>query len=348
MCDNYSATLLTAIGLALFSCNQDKKEEKSGKQQGNPVVDVYVAAESAMDVTETYAGVFLPFEEVALRTETAGRVTEIGFSEGSSVSKGQLLVKVNDADLVAQLSKTDQQLALAQVDEKRKQELLKLNGISREEYDQALSQVNTLKAEADYYKAAIAKTEVRAPFAGTVGLRQISVGAYVNNATEIGVLRQTDALKLEFSLPEKMASAVKKGMVVGFNCAGSAEVRTAEVYAWEPGIDLSTRTMKVRAVVKNGDGALLAGSFATVQVRANQSGTVIVVPTQAVVPVAEGEAVCLLKGGKARQQKVKTGYRTPTQVVVEQGISVGDSVVLTGFMQLKANQPVTANVLPVR
>ncbi|MFT3737758.1 MAG: efflux RND transporter periplasmic adaptor subunit [Breznakibacter sp.] len=337
-------SMIVALAFIAMSCSENGKEKGRGSQRATPEVDYHVVGFSDVEVAENYAGILLPFEEVVLRPETSGRVVQLNFLEGTAVTKGQLLVKVNDDDLRAQLEKNEAQLDLAKEDEERKRALLAINGISKEEYDNAATTVKSLSADVDHIKASIAKTEIRAPFDGTVGLRQISLGAFVNNATEIGVLRQTNSLKLEFAVPEKMASIVHKGMVVSFSCAGT-EPRQAEIYALESGIDLVTRTLKVRGKIDNADHRLLAGAFATVQVSAGQTGKTIMVPAQAIVPIMEGESVWLVRQGKAIVQPIKTGYRTSTHVLVNNGLAVGDTVILTGFMQLKQDQPVRARKL---
>lgn len=337
--------VIIAVAIVVVSCGGKQQQGKNNaSQRATPQVDCHVAKLSDVEISENYAGVLLPFEEVVLRPEVSGRVVQLNFTEGAPVAKGQLLVKVNDDDLRAQLEKNHIQLQLAKDDEARKRELLAIKGISKEEYDKALASLNALTADAAYINAAIAKTEVRAPFAGTVGLRQISFGAFVNNATEIGVLRQTNPLKLEFSVPEKTAAILQKGMTVAFSYAGTDKAIEAQIYALESGIDLATRTLKVRAKVDNANGRLLPGAFATVQVPFSQTGQAVMVPAQAVVPVMEGESVWVLRNGKAVQQKIKTGFRTTTQVMVNTGVEAGDTLIMTGFMQLREGMAVEARV----
>jgi membrane fusion protein, multidrug efflux system len=341
----YRYLFIIALSIAIMSCGKNKQSNTSSSMRSAMVVDCQVVKHTALEVSETFAGVLLPNEEVTLRPEASGRVVFIGFAEGENVAKGQLLLKVNDDDFKAQLSKTNQQLVLAKDDEERKRELLSLNGLSREEYDRAATLVKTLSAEIEYINASIAKTEVRAPFNGKVGLRKVSMGAFVNNATEISMLKQTNPLKLEYAIPEKMATSVTKGETVRFSSAAGGELQQATVYAFEPGIDMATRTLKVRALVDNSSGRHLPGSFATVYSTANGSELQLVLPAKVVVPVYEGESVWMVKNGKVRQQRIVTGHRTSTQVVVTEGVAVGDTVVLTGFMQLKPNMAVVAKIV---
>jgi membrane fusion protein, multidrug efflux system len=341
----YRYLFFIAVSIALMACGKNKQSSDSSSMRSAIVVDCQVVKPMAIEVSETFAGVLLPNEEVTLRPEASGRVVFIGFAEGEDVAKGQLLLKVNDDDFKAQLSKTNQQLALAKVDEERKRELFSLNGLSREEYDRASTLVKTLTAEIEYINASIAKTEVRAPFNGKVGLRKVSMGAFVNNATEISMLKQINPLKLEYAIPEKMATLVTKGATVRFSSAAGGDLQNATIYAFEPGIDMATRTLKVRAWVDNSAGRHLPGSFATVYSTSNGNELQLVLPAKVVVPVYEGESVWMVKNGKVLQQRIVTGHRTSTQVVVTEGVAVGDTVVLTGFMQLKPNMAVVAKIV---
>jgi len=330
--------------LALAGCHQKESAAKTVKNSAI-VVDCMVAQNKPFNASEQFAGVLLPYEEVELKSETSGKIVQLLFNEGDAVAKGQLLVKVNDSELQAQLKKNAQQLLLGSAEEGRRRELLQLNGISQEEYDKTLSAKKILEAERDYILASIEKTEVRAPFAGVIGLRQVSEGAFLSGTTTIATLRQLSSLKLEFSVPEKLASQIVKGTTISFKVASADTLFVGTVYAIEGGIDLNTRALKVRAKVDNENTHLIAGSYVDVLMAMANNGRTIMVPSRAIVPDATGETIYLIKNGKITVQRIVSGYRTANQVVIDNGVLAGDTVVLSGLLQVKPGMNVKGKVI---
>ncbi len=283
-------------------------------------------------------------EQVDIRSEISGLVTGIYFTEGSSVGKGKLLLKINDLELQAQLSQALTKQNLAQGTEYRAGMLLAKEAISREEYDVALADLRSLQSQTQLIRAQLSKTQVRAPFSGKIGLRSISSGEYITPSSTVARLVNTDPVKILFSIPEKYSGAIKLNTKLTFTVAGSPKIHTASVFAIEPGIDMSTRTLQLKGRSSNPGGELLPGSFAKIDLPLSSTNNAILIPTQAVVPVLEGKKVFISFNGKAKEVIVETGTRTDKSVQITSGLNVGDTVLTTGIMSLKQDAPVSVKI----
>ncbi len=285
-------------------------------------------------------GSLTPFEETEIHPEVSGKVMGIYFTEGSSVAKGAMLVKLDDDDLTAQVKKLQVQLAIAQKTEERQGELLKINGVSQQDYDLSLLAVNNIKADIGILKTSIAKTSVRAPYSGKLGLRNISAGAYVTPQTNITTLRQLSPLKLVFDVPERYGTKMQPGGLVNFVIDGSGKTYAANIIANESKISADTRTLRVKAVVKQGDAALVAGAFARVQITLDRNNAALMIPTQAVIPQARDKKVLAVRNGLASLETVTTGVRDSSRVEVVTGLKVGDTILTTGLLSIKPGSKV--------
>jgi membrane fusion protein (multidrug efflux system) len=281
------------------------------------------------------AGSLLPMEETAIQPEVSGRVVQLNVKEGAYVTAGTLLAKLFDADLQAQLKKLEVQLQIAEKTEERNRELLKISGISQQDYDLSFLQVNNIKADIELLKVNIAKTEIRAPFNGTIGFKNISLGAYVTPATVITTIRQVGQLKLQFSVPEKYASKIRVGEEVPFTVEGSRRSYRARVYATEATVSELNRGMNVRCLVQEKDPYLIAGAFAKVNIDFARNNNAILVPSQAILPQARGKKVVLYRNGIAVFADVQTGIRDSVNVEIISGIKAGDTIVTTGLLGIK-------------
>jgi membrane fusion protein (multidrug efflux system) len=279
-------------------------------------------------------------EQVEIRSEVSGIVESINFQEGSNVNKGQLLFKVNDTELRAQLSQANTKESLASENERRAKLLLQKEAISQEEYDVARAEHASTKAQSQLIKAQIAKTAVRAPFSGRIGLRSISVGTYITPTVLVANLVNIGKLKITFSIPEKYVNEVNPNSTILFTVTGSSKKYTAKIYAIEPTIEIATRTLQVRAITDNRDGKLLPGTFANVELPLDVIKDAIVVPTQAVIPVQNGKKVFISDMGKAKEILVETATRTDASLLIISGLKAGDTVITTGVMSLKNDIPV--------
>lgn len=308
-------------------------------------VSGYVVMPQRIDDHVLTTGSLLANNSVEVRNEVAGRLVHLAFKEGERVEQGALLVKIYDEDLQAQSRKLTLEKEMAARSEGRQKDLLAVNGVSQQDYDAALNAVNSLQADLDLVKAQIAKTEIRAPFSGVIGLRNVSEGAYLAAFTTIATLQQLDPMKLEFTVPERYRDRLKTGDRVGFRVESSTKAYTGEIYAFEPMVDAQTRSLKVRALCRNNDGRLLPGAFAKVDVPLQRIDSAMMVPTQAVIPELRGQKVMVSRGGKALPVKVSIGLRNDTTVQVTSGLQAGDTVLITGIMQVRPEMPLNVNVV---
>ena len=279
-------------------------------------------------------------EEVELRPETSGRITEIAFREGRPVAAGALLVKINDSELQAQLRRAERRLELAEERAFRQEQLLEKGGISQEEYDATVSEVDVLRAEGELIEAQIDKTEIRAPFGGVIGLRYASEGSYVSPTVRIATLQRLNPVKIEFSVPEKYASRVSLGDAITFTVEGVEGAFEGEIYAFEPQIEAGTRTLAVRARSPNPNGRLLPGAFADIEVVLGEVSDALTIPAIAVIPEQGGKRVYLYQSGVAQPRSVETGIRLADRIQITEGLAPADTVILTGLQQLRPGLPV--------
>lgn len=279
-------------------------------------------------------------EQVDIRSEVPGLITGIFFQEGSNVSKGQLLLRINDQELQAQLSQALTRQKLTSEAEYRAGMLLKKEAISREEYDIALADLRTAQAQTEVIRAQLAKTSVKAPFSGRIGLRAVSTGDYLTPTTVVARLVNVNPVKLTFSVPEKYSGQIRQNTEFTFTLAGSRKNYRGRIYAIEPGIETATRTLQVRAKADNPNNELLPGAFAKINLPLSSIEDAILVPTQAIVPVQNGKKVFVASLGKAKEVMVETSARTEKDVLVTSGLKAGDTVLTTGVMSLKEGSPV--------
>ncbi len=334
---------LLVITIVLISCNDKKPQRAPGggsRQQGPVQVDGFIVSESSISENIEVPGSLLPFEETQIRSEVGGRIVQLNIEEGANVSKGTLLVKLFDKDLQAQLKKLVVQLKIKEKSEERSAELLKINGISQQDYDLSSLDVENLRADIESTQIAISKTEIRAPYSGRVGLRNVSLGAYLAPADVITIIRQVDKLKLEFSIPEKYAKEITSGYTISFQVDGGKSYHKAKVMATENSVDQNTRTLKIRALVTAEHPELIPGVFAKVNLQLGKNNKALMVPTQAIIPSARNKQVILVRKDSALFTVVETGIRDSVFVHIRSGVKVGDTVVTTGLMAIRPESKV--------
>ena len=303
------------------------------------VAEGYTIAPETVRETVPSLGTLLANESVTVVPESSRRVVSVFFEEGADVKKGDVLVKLDDASLRADLQRLDGRRGLAVATESRQADLLKRQLVSTQDYDRAHSELTAIQGEIEVVKVQLAQTEIRAPFAGRVGLRRVSEGAYVNTSTVVTTLRDISQLKLDFTLPERYASDVRKGQTFSFKIEGRADVYSGRVVAVEPAIDTATRSLIVRGVVPNPGGRLTPGASASVEFEV-RSGAGILIPARALVPSAKGHSVFLLREGKAVEQPVIIGTRTSDRVQILSGLQKGDVLLTSNLLRLRAGVPV--------
>ena len=288
-------------------------------------------------------GNLLPDEEVDLTFETSGKIVEINFQEGAAVRKGDLLAKVNDKPLVAQLSRYEAQLKLANDRVFRQSALLEKDAVSQEAFEQARTELAMLNADIDIVKQNIALTELRAPFDGIIGLRNVSEGAYASPSVVVAKLTKISPLKIDMFVPERYADQVKPGTPLTFTVEGINEEFRASVYAKESEVDSDTRMLSVRGTYANPNGRLQPGRFISAKIRMQDIPNAIAIPTEAIVPEMGVDKVFVYRGGKAKATAVKTGLRTDALIHIVEGIEVGDTIITSGTLQLREDLPVQLN-----
>jgi membrane fusion protein, multidrug efflux system len=311
---------------------------RQGQQKLNAVG--YIISPTNMSELINSTGTLRPDEEVDLAFETSGKIVGINFTEGTRVKKGDLLAKINDKPLQAQLEKLQAQLKMAEAKEFRERSLLGRDAISQESYDQVLTDVQTINADINLIKAQIAMTELRAPFDGIIGLRYLSEGSYTTTATKIAKLIKISPLKIEFSISEKYSSEIRIGYPITFTIDGSNQIFDANIYAVDPKVDINTRTIVLRAMYPNKNEELKSGRYAGITLELSKIENTAAIPTEAVIPEMDGEKVFIYKNGKAQSVKISTGLRTESKIQITEGLKFGDTLITTGIMQLRQNLPI--------
>ncbi|MBX2965171.1 MAG: efflux RND transporter periplasmic adaptor subunit [Cyclobacteriaceae bacterium] len=337
----YVTLFVILIVAALGACTKSQNTGSGGNHQAGPlVVEGFLVEPQTISENIEVPGSLLPEEETQLRAEVSGRIVQLNIQEGSVVQKGQIMVKLFDQDLQAQLQKLQVQLKIAEKTEERQRELLAINGISQQEYDLSILNVENLKADILAVRISISKTEIRAPYDGRIGLRYVSPGAYLSSNDIIATVRKVDRLKLEFSIPEKYAKEIKKGESVHFRVDGGSETHKGTVMATENSVDQTTRTLKVRALVTAGHKELVPGVFARVNLPLGVTHAGLLVPTQAILPQARNKQVMVLRKDSIHYTIVETGLRDSAFVQITRGLKEGDTVITTGLMAIRPNSRV--------
>lgn len=301
-----------------------------------PVVEVIIAEVQEFNNTVEVNGTVLSNEMVELHPEVSGRLTYLNLPDGGMVKESEILARINDAELQAQLEQQKNQLDLARKTEQRLKSLLQVNGVTQAEYDAALAQLISLQAGVNVIHAQIDKTVVRAPFSGTLGLRQVSPGAYVTPQTILSTLQQTENLKIDFTVPEPYYSLVAKGKTVMIKQGRDTIMLPAAILAVEPQINTATRNLKVRALLKN--QRIYPGGFVKVYLVEKKSG--ILIPTNALIPESISNQVIVIQKGKAVFKNVQTGERGADYVEIEKGLSAGDTIVVSGVLFVRPDASV--------
>lgn len=329
--------ILLAMKFLFFPTPSPEKKGAPGGKKGEEMVmtDGYIARVDTLSRTYTTSGNLIAGEESELRPEISGKIERIYFNEGEKVQKGKLLVKINDAEWQANLKKAGHELTLINQRLERQKKLLEVSGVSKEEYEATVAQANSIQAQMDAIQAQISRTEIRAPFNGTIGIRSVSEGSYVSPANRIASIQQVDSLKLDFNVPARFADILKKGVRVTFMPEGSSKENFAFIQAIEPRIDEASRTIAVRAYARNTTGTLYPGSFVSVLLPLPSGDKGFYVPSEAIVPGLKGKKVFVSEKGKAVERSVTTGERTQNQVLILEGLNEGDTVLTSGLLSVR-------------
>ncbi|MEW6168515.1 MAG: efflux RND transporter periplasmic adaptor subunit [Pseudomonadota bacterium] len=310
-------------------------------------------------------GTLVPVNGAELTTEVGGIVQAIHFESGARVEKGALLLALDSANERGELKRLQAQAELAELNRRRREQLFKLEAISKSDYDAAVAEANAAKAAVEAQLGKIAQKEIRAPFAGQLGIRRVNVGQYVSAGTAIVTLQSIDPIDMDFTLPEQYTGAVQAGYAVAVRVDAHPE-RTFEgrVLAVEPRVDVSTRNFAVRARLSNPQGLLLPGQFGRVVLSLPGGREVVVVPRTAVSYSSYGTSVFVVQktdaGGKPPQATPQQGAPGGTDlevvqrfvrvgdsrgdfVAIDDGLAPGEEVATSGLLKLRNRQPVIIN-----
>lgn len=314
-----------------------KKGSETAKLNDSKKLHVNAIVLDHQKLTDSYRtkGQLLPDEEIDLSFETSGKITNIYFKEGTFVTKGTLLAKVNDKPLLAELKKLEAQIPLAQERVNRQKTLLEKDAVSQEAYQAVTTDFDKLQADIDLVKARIYQTELRAPFDGIVGLRKLSEGAFANTGTSLARLTKISPLKIEFAVNEKHANNITPGTTIQFSIENDPEAYSAKVYAVETTLDEKTLSLKARALYANTSGKLKPGHSAAIEIVLREIDDAVVIPSIASVAEMGRDIAYVYKNGKAKQVELKKGLRTASSVQITKGLQVGDTLLITGVMQLR-------------
>lgn len=353
----YLSLILSAailVGFIGFQAGWFGKKEEGGpaaaaaKPAGEPekiVVKAVILSPQTMTDRIRTKGSVMPNEEVMITTEISGVLKKISFKEGDQVKQGQVLATMDDSELVAQLERAEYELTFLEKKLAREERLKSSGGVSDEQYEGTLRDKNAKQADINLLKARMEKALIRAPFSGQIGLRYVSEGAFLNPSTAIAQLVDFTPAKVDFSVPERYMAQVKIGDQIRFMVEGIREELPGRVYAIEPKIDPSTRTIRLRAVCTQPNAEVIPGAFANVEMILTQQEGTLALPTEAIVPEMDRKKVFVVRNGKAAEQTVETGMRTPDRIQIISGLAAGDTVIVSGVLQIRSGSSLNISIV---
>ena len=312
--------------------------------KGQPGIVVEAAKVSVVKLPQslTAVGSLRSDETIIVRPEVAGRVVQIGFKEGEPVAKGSVLLRLDGSVQQADLERTKANYVLSKTKYERAVELRKQGFISSQATDEAENTLRVAKADVELMQARLDKTTIVAPFAGTIGLRQVSIGDYVKEGQDMVNLESLDPLKVDFRIPEISHSLLKDGQTLQISLdALPDKVYDGRVYAINPLIDSNGRAIVIRAQVTNKDGKLRPGMFARVRLFTSGVKDTMVIPEESLFPVGDEKYVYKVVDNKALRQKVDIGQRREGRVEILSGLGAEDVVVTAGALKLREGASVT-------
>jgi len=330
-------------GLALLFLTTSSIAAPAGGKPGGFAMPVEVSAVTTGTVTVDVSavGTLLADESVMVRPEIIGRIETIHFAEGQRAEKGTALVSLDASEYRSQVAQSEAAVKLAQLKFNRTKDLLQKNLSSQQQYDEDAAVLEAAQAKLALDQDRLAKTVIRAPFTGQVGLRMVSPGAMVLPGQDLASLEDIAQLKMDFRIPEIYLPEIKTGLGLTLTSdAFPGQVFKGKVYAIAPSIEESSRSILLRARVANERGLLRPGMFAKVTLRLAQREKALLVPEEALWPMGQELFVYRVVDGKAMLSKIKIGQRLKGQVEVLGGVSAGDTVITAGQMKLRNEAPV--------
>ncbi|MFO7189067.1 MAG: efflux RND transporter periplasmic adaptor subunit [Pseudomonadota bacterium] len=341
------AAALAALGGYAYYAQRTPLEPASGGKAApaaaqqtaapKPVqVEVYRVAPSSIQNDAIAVGTLRSNESVVVRPEVSGRIVKLNFTEGGYVKAGQLLVQLDPSIAAAELEQARANLKLAQANYERTVELRKNNFVSAAAEDQALNNLRVIEATVALAEARLAKTEIRAPFSGVIGIRQVSVGDYVKEGQDLVTLEDTSSFKVDFRLPEMFTAYLQPGQKVEVRSDAFRDRHwLATLDAIDPVVDQNGRALVLRARLQNVDGKLRPGMFVQTRVILEERDDALLVPEEAVIAIGGEQRVYRVHGDKVEMVSVETGLRRAGMVEITHGLQPGDLIVTAGHLRLK-------------
>ncbi len=331
-------SLVPVIALVLLGSCKEQKKPGPGAGMTTLKVDALVLNPQLFRDRFIVNANVIPFEETDLKAPVPGNVLGIHFMEGEKVRQGQPLVQIDDRIWKARLKGLKAQLEIAKSDSARNEALIDVQGVSQETLDKSNAQIKELQAQIEEMEVNVSLANVKAPFSGRVGMRDFSVGAYLSQGATITTIVQSDRLKVDFNVPGRYLDYIRSGQKV--ELIYRADTLEATVYAVDPRIDMNSRTFRVRCVMPNPGERYVPGIFVEVIIPVSSDDEALVVPTAAIIPSLNSQTVYVFRNGRALRKEVELGPRTDLQVRVEKGLTPGDTIIMTGLLEIKDNMPV--------
>lgn len=343
-------TLKSLLGILLMilvleacssKASENKKEAPATEAVPGLPVDVQVVQEKYMQQTETVAGSVLPNRTVDIMSELSKKITAVNFKDGAVVGAGQVLYKLDDADIRAKLRQLQAELNLANISENRFRELLKTETVRQEEYDIASAKLQSLQAGKEILQVELSKTNIRAPFSGIVGITKVFAGTLVSPGLLLVSLQEQVILKIQFTVSEKYLPIVKAGTKIQFSTALSDVKLTATVVSTEASVDIQSRNIIVQAELSNAGNKLKAGMSAKIYFNTSgDTARAITIPTEALIPGTNGYSVFLVKNGTAKITAVSISNRNESVAWISKGLNNGDTVMISNILRSADGTPV--------
>ena len=341
-----------AAALMLAACNSADPEggaaaggPPGGEMPPMPVEVVIAVADTVIDAIQA-TGQIEAMQQIELRPDLDGRITTILVREGTRVRQGTGLFKIDDAELSAEVARARADRDLARQNLERTKALLAEQASSQAELERADAAARSAEASLALLQVRLNRTTVRAPFAGVMGARSVSVGDYVTTQAPLATLQTVNPQRAVFTVAERYAAILERGQKVEFQVAALAgRTFTGTVDFVDPVVQLPGRTITVKAVVPNGDNALQAGMFIEARLATAVRPSAVVIPEDAVVSLQGIDVVWVAKDGKAARRQVTLGVRTPGFVEVRSGVEAGEQVVVGGVAMLQDGAPVAPTVV---